>query len=82
MRAVSRRWGCYVKQATTLTDGLAASTDTTVVTVPMAAANADWGTSHKYILRVWIEGEDVNCWNETAAQDFQIDLRFIRKPEA
>ena len=74
-------WGnvTYVTQATTLTDGYAASTDTTVVTVPMAGDNADWGNSHKYMLRVWIEGEDVNCWNETAAQDFQIDLRFIRK---
>lgn len=77
-------WGnvTYVKQATTLTDGLAAVSDTTVVTVPMATANTDWGSSHKYMLRVWIEGEDVNCWNETAAQDFQIDLRFIRQATA
>jgi hypothetical protein len=77
-------WGnvTYVKQATTLTDGYAAASDTTVVTVPMAGTNADWGTSHKYILRVWLEGEDVNCWNETAAQDFQIDLRFIRQATA
>ena len=78
-------WGnvTFVKQATTLTgDGLAAATDTTVVTVPKATGTNDWGTSNKYILRVWLEGEYVNCWNETAAQDFQIDLRFIRKAEA
>lgn len=42
------------------------------------------GSSNNYgeavcvIVRVWLEGEDVNCWNATAGQDFQIALEFTK----
>lgn len=81
-------WGIvdFVKQATSTSitsDGLAAATDDTVVSVPMATtAGGKYGDMVEYTLRIWLEGEDVNCWNETAAQDFQIDLRFVRKAAA
>jgi len=29
-------------------------------------------------IRVWLEGEDVNCWDSNAAQSFTIDLTFTK----
>lgn len=37
---------------------------------------AHYGTPHKIIVRVWLEGEDPDCWNETAGQDWSINLKF------
>ncbi|MEE5994151.1 MAG: hypothetical protein V3G42_13100 [Oscillospiraceae bacterium] len=68
-----------VAQVTTITDGIADGSAEKVVEVPKASTEGDFGSAQKYILRVWLEGEDVNCWDETAAQDFQIDLQFVRK---
>jgi hypothetical protein len=65
-------WADLVNQAYT------ADTGESVVKVPLAAANADWGYSDRYIIRVWLEGEDVNCWNETAGQDWDITLKFVQ----
>jgi hypothetical protein len=44
-----------------------------------ASANgskAAYGVPHKIIIRVWLEGEDPDCWNETAGQDWSINLKF------
>lgn len=85
--ATANTWAAvdWVKQATGVTAaGLAErdvandTTPDTVVVVPKSVTDGKYGDATKYIIRVWLEGEDVNCWNETAAQDFQIDLRFIR----
>jgi hypothetical protein len=47
--------------------------------VPAAtAASGTYGTPVKYIIRVWLEGEDPNCWNDNAGQDFNISLKFTR----
>lgn len=35
-----------------------------------------YGAATCAMLRVWLEGEDVDCWNATAGQDFQINLKF------
>lgn len=35
-----------------------------------------YGTPTKYYIRVWLEGEDVNCWNANAGQSFTVDLKF------
>ena len=59
----------------TVTDGYAAAGDK-VVRVPVATTEGSYGAATPYTLRVWLEG--VNCWDETAAQDFQIDLKFTR----
>lgn len=39
----------------------------------------NYGEAVCVIVRVWLEGEDVNCWNATAGQDFQIALEFTKK---
>ena len=60
--------------------GLATAGDTVVVVNGVGStANKEYGDACRYTIRVWIDGEDVNCWNATAGQDFNIDLRFVRK---
>lgn len=78
---------------TTKTDG-AWTGGQTVVTVPGKTAtitSASYTTGHStktvdsnygeavcFTVRVWLEGEDVNCWNATAGQDFNIALDFSK----
>jgi hypothetical protein len=52
-----------------------AGTDTVAVTAA-AADNNGYGAATKYVIRVWLEGEDPDCWNATAGQDWKIALTF------
>ena len=45
-----------------------------------AGSGSTFGTPTKLIIRVWIEGEDGNCWNENANQDWNISLKFTKDP--
>lgn len=36
-----------------------------------------YGAMTKFVLRVWLEGEDENCWNANAGQDWDISLKFM-----
>ena len=36
----------------------------------------EYGEATKVIVRVWLEGNDPDCWNETAGQDWYINLKF------
>ena len=56
-----------------------ASTGKDVVTLP-AGSGSKFGTAKKLIIRVWLEGEDGNCWNENANQDWNISLKFTKDP--
>ena len=38
--------------------------------------SANYGAATKVWVRVWLEGEDPNCWNSNAGQDFSINLKF------
>lgn len=49
----------------------------TVVTVT-GSSTANYGASVQKTIRVWLEGEDENCWNPNANQSFTIDLKFVR----
>jgi hypothetical protein len=47
--------------------------------LPVAAGtNNGYGPMTKAIIRVWLEGEDPNCWNSNAGQDFAISLKFSK----
>jgi len=63
------------------TDGTYANaveyTGTTYLKVA-AGANNTYGPMTKAIVRVWLEGEDPNCWNTNAGQDFNITLKFTK----
>lgn len=42
------------------------------------ATTAKYGNMVKVVVRVWLEGEDPNCWNPNAGQDFNISLKFVK----
>ncbi|SEF79275.1 hypothetical protein SAMN04487934_103170 [Eubacterium ruminantium] len=42
-----------------------------------ARTTAQYGAATKIIVRVWLEGEDANCWNANAGQDWKISLQFM-----
>lgn len=42
-------------------------------------SSKNYGEAVCVIVRVWLEGEDEDCWNATAGQDFQIALEFTKK---
>ncbi len=69
------------QDATTATySAVTAMTDGTAVIDLTAADNkgtgTDYGAGKQYIIRVWLEGEDPDCYNETAGQDWSISLKF------
>jgi hypothetical protein len=41
-----------------------------------AGSEGKYGTETKVIVRIWLEGEDPDCWNDTAGQDWSINLKF------
>lgn len=52
---------------------------TTVIDLTAAAnkgTGVEYGAGKQYIIRVWLEGEDPDCYNETAGQDWSISLKF------
>lgn len=60
-------------------DPTAANRVVASLTAPTATAGVkttNYGVAHKIIVRVWLEGEDPDCWNETAGQDWSINLKF------
>jgi hypothetical protein len=46
-----------------------------VVTVPGSSTN-EYGEGKLVYVRVWLEGEDRECWNQNAGQNFSINLMF------
>lgn len=48
---------------------------TSVATLAAGEGNK-YGTATKIIVRVWLEGEDPDCYNETSGQDWSINLKF------
>ena len=52
---------------------------TAVGTLTAKAANAttQYAAGTKFIIRVWLEGDDQNCWNANAGQDWSIALKFM-----
>lgn len=50
------------------------------VVILNSGTGSTYGNSKKVILRVWLEGEDGNCWNENAGQDWNIALKFSKDP--
>lgn len=70
--AVANETATYNANPTVYTAG------TTVATVPAGTGRA-YGNPTQIIVRVWLEGEDPDCYNETAGQDWSISLKFINE---
>lgn len=47
-----------------------------LTTSEQKGTGTEYGTGKQYIIRVWLEGEDPDCYNETAGQDWSISLKF------
>ena len=47
-----------------------------VVTIA-AGAGTGYSDPVKAVIRVWLEGEDPDCWNDTAGQNWSINLKFL-----
>ena len=52
---------------------------TQAVATLAAGTGKEYGDPTKLIIRVWLEGEDGNCWNENAGQDWNIALKFSKE---
>lgn len=55
-----------------------------IATIKCAANSGDswtdtnYGVPKKLIIRVWLDGEDTECWNDNAGQDWAISLKFSK----
>ena len=50
----------------------------TVATIAGSTTGKDYGEPTKLIIRVWLDGEDGECWNDNAGQDCAISLKFSK----
>ncbi|SEF79350.1 hypothetical protein SAMN04487934_103173 [Eubacterium ruminantium] len=57
--------------------GITPYNDGTVVTVA-GSGNDEYGEASLVYIRVWLEGEDPECWNANAGQNFSINLKFTK----
>lgn len=66
------------KEVTANTAGQVTNSDSTEVAnvTGVGTGKTGYSTPAKYYIRVWLEGEDVNCWNANAGQSFTVDLKF------
>ena len=60
-------------------DEITQNNGTAAVATLAAGTGKTYGAPTKLIIRVWLEGEDVNCWNENAGQDWNIALKFSKE---
>ena len=55
--------------------------DGTVSVITLGSAgDKEWSEKKKYWLRIWLDGDDKDCWNATEGQDWKIHLRFFVLP--
>jgi len=72
-----------IKKATPYTaansDGYAPDGTALVTMSGSSTSGKNFGDAVRYTIRVWIDGEDENCWNATAGQNFTVALNFMRQ---
>jgi hypothetical protein len=49
-----------------------------IATIKANTTTDAYGDAKKLIIRVWLDGEDEQCWNDNAGQDWAISLRFTK----
>lgn len=47
------------------------------LTAKTSDSTSQYAAGTKFIIRVWLEGDDANCWNANAGQDWAISLKFM-----
>jgi hypothetical protein len=54
------------------------ATPANVATIAGSTTGGEYGAAKKLIVRVWLDGEDQECWNDNAGQDWNITLKFSK----
>jgi hypothetical protein len=49
-----------------------------IATIAGSTTANQYGAAKKLIIRVWLDGEDDECWNDNAGQDWAISLKFSK----
>ena len=49
-----------------------------IATIAGSTTANQYGAAKKLIIRVWLDGEDQECWNDNAGQDWNISLKFSK----
>ena len=49
-----------------------------IATLPASTDGTAYGQMKKYVIRLWLEGEDPECWNANAGQDWTIAMKFSK----
>ena len=70
--------GTYSEYSAYSSTATAPATTNVVATIAAPAAGEEYGAPKKLVLRVWLDGEDGECWNKNAGQDFSINLKFSK----
>jgi len=68
----------YTKYNTLIPTNVDSGTPDTVATIAGSTTTDQYGAAKKLIIRVWLDGEDKECWNDNAGQDWAISLRFSK----
>lgn len=69
----------YTQYNTLTPTNVDSGTPDTVATIEGSGTTGNqYGTAKKLIIRVWLDGEDKECWNDNAGQDWAISLRFSK----
>lgn len=68
----------YTKYNTLTPTNVASGTPDAVATIAGSKTTGNYGVAKKLIIRVWLDGEDKECWNDNAGQDWAISLRFSK----
>jgi hypothetical protein len=61
-------------------DTITINDGSTAVGILEGGIDGDYGPAARFIIRIWLEGEDGNCWNPNAGQDWTISLKFMKDP--
>jgi len=71
----------YTSATYTVYNALVPTSGTTpdaVATIAGSTTGGQYGAAKKLIIRVWLDGEDGECWNDNAGQDWAISLKFSK----
>lgn len=71
----------YIPGTYTVYNALVPTSGTTpdaVATIAGSTTGGQYGAAKKLIIRVWLDGEDAECWNDNAGQDWAISLKFSK----
>lgn len=68
-----------IRQAANYVEYLPYNGESVVTLAAPSESEADgWGEAVKLMIRIWLDGDDKDCWNATAGQDWSIHLKFAK----